>query len=258
MQSNCCATGLSDQGYLKAPAIIGLEKILLALEGWELRDPELYHLAIFGRPSLTEPWAWKVEGHHLSLNFTIINGEVMATTPRFMGANPAEVRQGPHQGLRVLAEEEDLARQLLHSFDPEQKEQVIFSPLAYKDIVTAYSAEVGPLENVGIAVAEMQGNQKSKSGGSVLHLYLSSMPEEIADSRFDRIVDEGFENIYFGWAGGTDRGDPHYYRIQGPSFLVEYDNVQNNANHQHTVWRDFERDFGRDLLREHYEIAPVH
>jgi hypothetical protein len=198
-----------------------------------------------------------MEGHHLSLNFTVLNGKVMATTPRFMGANPAEVREGPHKGLRVLGEEEDLARQLLNSFDDDLKAKVVFSPHAFKDIVTGFSSDVEPLDNVGVAVSQMHHSQKEMLE-RIIALYLSSMKEDMAQRRLNQILEHGIDDVYFGWAGGVNRGDAHYYRIQGPSFLIEYDNVQNKANHQHTVWRDFDGDFGRDLLREHYNSGSSH
>jgi hypothetical protein len=250
-------TGVSQHGHDKIRAIMGLEEVLFAKEGWALRDPELYHVSIFGKPSVTGPWGWKMEGHHLSLNFTVINGEVVATAPRFMGANPAEVREGPHRGLRVLGEEEDLARQLLNSFDEDLKAKVVFSPNAFKDIVTGFSSRVEPLDRVGVPVSEMHSSQRELLE-RIIALYLSSMKEDLAQRRLNQILEQGIDHIYFGWAGGVDRGEAHYYRIQGPSFLIEYDNVQNKANHQHTVWRDFNGDFGRDLLREHYDAGLSH
>ena len=246
-------TGLSQRGYLKATTIIELEAVLRELERERTdRDPELYYFTIFGEPSLTEPWGWRVEGHHLSLNFTIVGGKMVATTPSFFGANPAEVKQGARQGLRVLGAEEDKARELLLSLDERQRAVAIFDSKAPPDILTLATKTAEPLVPVGI-----QANQFSKQQMNLLtrllEEYAASMPSELAAERMEKLRLAGLEKITFGWAGGIERGQRHYYRVQGPTFLVEYDNTQNNANHIHSVWRDFNGDFGRDLLREHYQ-----
>ena len=246
-------TGLSQRGYLKATTIIELEAILRELQRQRTdRDPELYYFTIFGKPSLKEPWGWRVEGHHLSLNFTIVGGKMVATTPSFFGANPAEVKQGARQGLRVLGAEEDKARELLLSLDERQRAVAIFDSKAPPDILTLATKTAEPLAPVGI-----QANQFSKQQMNLLtrllEEYAASMPAELAAERMEKLRRAGLEKITFGWAGDIERGQPHYYRVQGPTFLIEYDNTQNNASHIHSVWRDFHGDFGRDLLREHYQ-----
>jgi hypothetical protein len=195
-----------------------------------------------------------VEGHHLSLNFTIVKGHLFATAPRFLGANPAEVAKGNLTGVRALANEEDLARKLVKSLDQKQQRKAFFRERAYRDIVTGSDEKVSPLELVGISARELN---KDQSGllTRLIDEYVSTVPPEIAQQRMDAIRKSGMDQIHFGWAGGVEPGQPHYYRIQGPTFLIEYDNVQNGANHIHTVWRDFGSDFGRDLLREHYRKA---
>jgi hypothetical protein len=244
-------TGLSQRGYLKVTTIIELEILLRELEGSAMRDPELYSFAIFGKPSTTDHWGWRVEGHHLSLNFTVVSDTMVATAPRFLGSNPAEVKQGLRQGLRVLASEEDIARELIKSMDEKQREAAIFKTQAFPDIVTDRAIKVSPLPPAGILAGQLNQQQMNLLI-KLLDEYISTMPAELATERMEKLRGAGLEEIRFGWAGGIERGQPHYYRIQGPTFLVEYDNIRNNANHIHTVWRDFDGDFGRDLLQEHY------
>ena len=245
------SSGLSEHGFKKASTIMSLETILRELEGWEGRDPELYYLTLFGQPQSNEPWGWRFEGHHLSLNFTIVSAEQIAITPFFFGSNPAEVQHGPHKGLRALAGEEDFARALLKSLDAEQRRLAVISNSAPQDILSGRSRKADPLTPAGIHAAKLSEKQKDILM-SLLIEYLSSMAPDIAAVRLEGLRSAGFGSISFAWAGNSERGQPHYYRIQGPSFLIEYDNIQNNANHIHSVWRDFNGDFGLDLLAEHY------
>ncbi len=245
--------GLSADGYHKATAIMALETVLREIEtfNWRGRDPEKYYFSFFGAPSVDGSWGWRVEGHHLSINVTVVKGRWVATAPRFMGANPAEVRSGPQAGLRALAREEDLARTLVRSLSPNQQARAVFRQQAYRDIVTGTDAEVRPPERAGIPASALDADQ-GRLLRELIGAYLGVMPEDIARQRLAAIRNAGWRQIHFGWAGGLGPGQPHYYRVQGPSFILEYDNVQNGANHIHTVWRDFDGDFGRDLLREHY------
>jgi len=248
-------TGLSQSGYWKSATIMQLETVLREIEAFDLgRDPEKYFFSFFGLPSGNGTWGWRVEGHHLSLNFTIIEGRLLATAPRFFGANPARVAAGELSGLRALAAEEDLARRLLNSLDAEQKQKAVFRQQAYGDIVTGNAEVVSPLDQVGIAAAALDGAQMEVLM-RLIDEYVSALTPEIARQRTEAVRNSGLNRIHFGWAGSLEPGFPHYYRIQGAAFLVEYDNVQNSANHIHTVWRDFDGDFGRDLLREHYRKA---
>lgn len=248
--------GLSRSGYWKSTTIMSLETVLREIEtlNWLGRDPEKYYFSFFGPPSATGTWGWRVEGHHLSLNYTIVQGHMFATAPRFLGANPANVAVGKLSGVRTLAGEEDLARKLMSSLDPKQRQKAVFREQAYGDIVTGSGEMVSPLEPVGIFAAEFDGSQIELLT-KLIDEYVSSLPSEIARQRIEIIRNSGMDRIHFGWAGDTEPGRPHYYRIQGATFLIEYDNVQNGANHIHTVWRDFDGDFGRDLLREHYRAA---
>ncbi len=245
--------GLSASGFRKAEDIIALETVLRELEGSSYRDPELYFFSLFGAPSDRAPWGWRVEGHHLSLNYTLAGGAV-SFAPSFFGADPAEVRRGPLAGKRALAGEEDLARQLVRSLDPAQRRRSIFAGSAPRDIVTGTAARVDPLSPAGLPAAEMTPAQ-AEGLRRLLGEHLSRMPEDLAAERLGRLRAAGFEKIAFAWAGGIEPGQGHYYRVQGPTFLIEYDNTQDDANHIHTVWRDFEGDFGRDLLREHVRSA---
>jgi hypothetical protein len=248
--------GLSRKGYLKTTRIIALEAVLREIETWNWmgRDPEKYYFSIFGQPSKSGTWGWRVEGHHLSLNITIVRGRLFADAPRFLGANPARVNAGDLKGVRTLKTEEDLARTLIKSLNQTQKAKAVFRDRAYRDIVTGADERVSPLELAGISGAELDPSQIELLF-RLIEEYASVLPPEIAKQRMTAVRDIGSDRIYFGWAGSLDPGQPHYYRIQTPSFIIEYDNVQNSANHIHTVWRDFERDFGRDLLREHYRKA---
>ncbi len=244
-------TGLSQRGYRKATSIMQLEGVLRALEGQAFRDPDCYALMIFGTPAVHGAWAWRIEGHHLSLHFTVVHGTLVATTPTFFGANPAEVRHGPRRGWRVLRAEEDIARTLLHSLDAQQRALTIFRAAAFPDLVTMNAAQVNPLTPVGLQASHLREQQVALLM-RLLEEYAAALPPDLAAARLGKLRQAGLDAIHFGWAGSVERGQPHYYRVQGPTFLVEYDNTQNDANHIHTVWRDFHGDFGRDLLRDHY------
>jgi hypothetical protein len=259
--------GLSARGYLTATSIMDLENVLGAIEASQRqaaassprggppvepfrRDPERYFFSVFGMPSNKEPWGWRVEGHHVSLQFTVVNGTLVAASPTFFGANPAEVREGPRKGLRVLGPEEDAARALLTALDPAQRDQAIITATAPNDMVTMAQPEVTPLSPAGITAASLTASQRDLLM-KLVDVYVGYMPADLAAERRTRFEKADAGKITFAWAGETEKGKKHYYRIQGPTFLVEYDNTQNDANHIHSVWRDFNGDFGRDLLREH-------
>jgi hypothetical protein len=250
------ASGLSLEGYAKAMAIMGLEAILKDLEGEARRfprDPDLYHMTLFGNPSDKSSWGWRVEGHHLSLNFLIAHGRHIAPAPNFFGSNPAQVPEGYRlSGLSILAREEGLARHLLLSMTAEERARIIVDSEAPADIVTRNERRVKLDNPLGIPMSEMEAEQK-KIFLDLLSVYLGRMPEDVAASRRNEIEKEGTSSIHFAWAGSEMRGSPHYYRLHGPSFLIEYDNTQNNANHIHTVWRDLKNDWGEDLMRDHYD-----
>jgi hypothetical protein len=248
------SSGLSRQGYGKAMRIMSLEKVLGELEGTAgrfRRDPELYYFTVFGTPSDTAPWGWRVEGHHVSVNVLVVEGSRIAPTPNFFGANPARVPQGGLEGLRILAAEEDLARQLLGTLQGQQKSRAVTSPEAPADILTRAEQRVRLDTPTGLAAGDMDEVQRGTLQ-QLLAEYVHRMPPDVADVRLNQIEKAGKAHIHFAWAGAEAPGEPHYYRLQGPSFLVEYDNTQNNANHIHSVWRDVEGDWGEDLLAGHY------
>ncbi len=251
-------TGLSERGYGQATTImVDLETILKELEnGSAMRDPEQYAFTIFGTPAAGGAWGWRVNGHHLAVHFNIRNGTAVASSPAFFGSNPAEVRvEGPKKGLRVLGDREDTARALLMALDAAQRATAMIGDVAPNDIVTKTAAKVDPLSPVGLEASAMTPAQKEMLM-AIIQTYTSSMAADIAADRLGELRAAGLDRITFAWAGEAERGRKHYYRVQGPTFLIEYDNTQNDANHVHSVWRDFRGDFGRDLLREH--VAHVH
>jgi hypothetical protein len=250
------ASALSQRGYIKATTIMSLEAVLKELEQGKgpVRDAELYYVAVFGEPSDNATWGFRIEGHHLSLNFTVAEGQLVASTPCFFGSNPAEVRDGPRRGLRTLAGEEDRARDLLGALDEKQRTTAVITKDAPKDILTGNSrkAEIGA--PAGLSAAKMTKKQVELLN-ALLEEYANNMPPDVAAARLEQARRAGIEKAYFAWAGGLERGQPHYYRVQGPTFLIEYDNTQNNANHIHAVWRNFDGDFGADLLGTHLKEA---
>lgn len=249
------AAALSEPGLVKVRAIIALEIALRELEAFGLsRDPENYALALFGTPGGEAAWGWRIEGHHLSLHFTLAQGQVVASLPQFLGANPAEVPRdiagGPRKGRRALGEEEDRAFALMASLAPAQRQQALFSAQPFGDIVTRNAVQLDPLAPVGIAFSELDAAQQALLL-RVVESLASVAEASLAQQRLERVRSGGLPGIRFGWAGAQQRGQPHYWRIQGPRFLIEWDN--SGGNHIHSVWRDFDGDWGRDVLREHYQ-----
>lgn len=251
------ASGLSQRGFVKATTIMSLEQILLELEQGKgpRRDPENYFWSIFGQPSDEGTWGWRVEGHHVSLNFTIVDGRHISSTPSMFGTNPAEVREGPRKGLRVMGAEEDLGRELFRSLDDGQKKVALIMAEAPPETLTIAIRKGLPLTPTGIEAAHMNPEQV-KLLRRVIEEYVRRARPEVADADLAEIDKAGFGRVTFGWAGSDAPRKGHYYRIQGPTFLLEYDNTQNNANHVHAVWREFKGDFGFDVLAEHYRSTP--
>ena len=245
-------TALSAPGYRKLTNIIELELVLREIEtiGW-MRDPERYHLTVYGAPDAAKRWGWRFEGHHLSLNFTLAGDKMAVDTPSFFGANPATVQKGAKKGLRALGEEHDAGWALLESLGEVQRREAVFETRTYGDIVTRNQDRVEPLDAAGISTAKLDERQRALLW-KLVETYARSFEPGLAEARLARAKQSGIEALRFGWAGSIARGKPHYYRVQGPLFLIEYDASQNDGNHIHTVWRDFTGDFGRDLLREHY------
>jgi Protein of unknown function (DUF3500) len=299
------ASGLSTAGYVTASTIIGLENVLDHVEGFTStfdrprgRDPLMYYVRFFGSPSSTGTWSWRLGGHHVSLNFTIIDGVLSGSTPLFFGADPASAPLlGPHP-LRPLAGVEDLARELTRSLSGEQRGLAIVTPRAPTDLVgsnrsslsdgdqpiplpliwrRSFDGETGErLQNAqdrldhytgvgpadleamsfthtpkGLAARAMDGDQRGMLD-ALLRLYVDRLPEDVADEEAAKFAGAALDDVHLLWAGGLDPGQPHYYRLHGPSILVEYDNTARDANHVHSVWRDPRGDFADDPLARHH------
>ena len=301
------AAGLSRPGYVTVSTIMGLENVLDELEGWTAswnrergRDPGLYYLNVFGEPGSDAPWSWRFGGHHVSIHHLVLGGEVRASTPCFLGADPASSPLlGPHL-LRPLGGAEDLGRELVHALDDEQRGTAVVSPVAPVDLVGANRPRLSdgdlplPLANIwrerfggalGALVDSMQRSAEDAANlrpehleavrltkmpkgipasalsaaqreqlRALLDIYVGRIPDELAQIEADKYAKDRLRTLWFAWAGGIEPGEPHYYRVQGPRLLVEYDNTQRGANHVHTVWRNPEGDFGSDVLIRHYAI----
>ena len=255
-------TGLTPKAYRQALQIIEHELVLKDVEDRAniisfRRDPELYYFTVFGDPTGTEePWAWRVEGHHVSLHYSLWDDKVISTTPFFFGANPSEVLEGPQKGLRILGDREDLALDLIQSMDSGQKSKAIIYDEAPFDILT-YNASrpVFPKEE-GLPGSQMNGTQQEMLM-AIIGEYLAAIREDVAADKMAQVQDKGLANFHFAWGGGTERFSKHYYRIHSGNFIVEYDNRQNEANHIHSVLRDVENDFANDVLREHLILYHV-
>lgn len=252
------ATGLSARGLADAHAVMRLEEILAAIErsvgrpGWRRRHPGHYWFRVHGEPDGQQPWAWKVGGHHLAVHLTIVNGR-LAGTPLFFGANPATVPDGHAQaGRRTLPAEEDLGRALVTALPANLRQAAVVKPVAPSDILTRHDpvADVSRI-SAGIALGDMDSEQQDLLVRLVRH-YLGRAIPEVAGAAWSEIESAGLAQVSFRWAGPVEPGHGHYYAVLGPTFLLEYDNTQNNANHIHTVWRDLRRDWGEDLLAAHY------
>lgn len=253
------ASGLSHTGYGKAVSIMSLESILAILEkdrvGGPVRDPDMYFVSVFGSPGDKAPWGWRFEGHHLALNFTVpAAGAAPLVTPSFFGTNPGEVKSGPRAGTRILGTEEDLGRELVKSLDEAQRKIAIILAEAPKEIFND-PKRVDPTRPEGLPHASLTDAQKALLA-RLIKEYLFRHRPDIAAGEWARLEKAGLDKVHFAWAGGLKAGQPHYYRVQSDTFVLEYDNTQNDANHVHSIWRHFGRDFGQDALGKH--VAESH
>ena len=248
------ASVLSARGLQKTAQIMSLEQILHDAnpKGRFARDPKWYFISIFGKPSVKGTWGWRFEGHHLSLSFTVVDGHVGGLTPSFLGTNPGKVLDGPRKGLQVLATEEKIARALARSLNAEQRKVAVVDEKAPADIITKADRKARRLEPLGLAASEMNKKQFTQLW-TLIEEYLRNYRPDLAEEGLKQLEGLDLKMIHFAWAGSLESGKGHYYRIQAPDFLIEYDNTQNGANHVHCVVRDLKRDFGEDLLRQHYE-----
>lgn len=254
-------SGYSKSGYKTAQEIVALETILGEWEAitkhpsqWE-RKPEFYWFSVFGTPGSKEPWGWRVGGHHIGLHVTVVNGDFVSIMPLFFGVNPAEVRHGKSKGTRILAFEEDAGRDLVKSLDAAQQKIAIVDPVAPADILTKNYRTVEPgMPLHGISFDQLKAEQQAKVTSIVRH-YVNRAPDDLARNQWRNFESEGFGSVKFAWAGPVEPGKGHYYSIVAKSWLIEYDNTQNDANHIHSVLREFTGDWGEDLLATHYRAS---
>jgi hypothetical protein len=249
-------TCVSEQGYQKANNIMALDNILREVESRPAndtyRDPLNYSITVFGDPNISNIWGWRLEGHHISLNFSSASGEIVSSTPTFWGSNPAIVRTGRDRGKQVLKQETDLGFTLVNSLGTAQLKAAVVSQKAPADIITGNNRKAELQEPKGLGYTDMTDPQK-KLLMQLLNVYVKNYQLGFSKRLMDKVAKAGIENLSFAWAGSLQPGAGHYYRIQGPMLLIEYDNTQNNANHVHTVVRDLTSDFAEDILREHYQ-----
>ncbi|MEP7107446.1 MAG: DUF3500 domain-containing protein [Ferruginibacter sp.] len=251
-------TALSEQGYKKASAIMSLENVLKLIENRpendHYRDPGKYFFTIFGMPSRKEVWGWRLEGHHLSFSFCSDSNRLVSGTPGFFGVNPAVVLSGPEKGLEILKEETELAIELLNSLNEDQLKKTIIDATAPADILT-YNYRVAMIKKrEGLSYGNMTKDQQ-KIFLQLLSIYIQRYTQLFAERMMKDAETAGLDNLLFAWAGSKENGPGHpkYYRIHGPTIIIEYDNTQNDGNHIHSVIRDLKNDFGGDALLEHYK-----
>ena len=253
-------TCLSKEAFGKTQDIMQLENVLKELENRpaddHYRDPGNYHVTIFGIPSPSTTWGWRFEGHHISFNFSVDKNKLAAGTPGFLGSNPGEVLTGPQKGKQVLKDETELGFLVLKSLSADQLKKAVITTVAPKDILTFDKRKALIDDPAGIRYDELLPEQQQKLL-SLIGLYVHRFTKLFAEDRLKEIQKAGLENLRFAWAGNTNReaGKGTYYRVQGPTLIIEYDNTQNNANHVHSVIRDLQHDFGGDELLEHYRNA---
>jgi hypothetical protein len=288
------ASGLSEAGYVTVATVLGLENVLDHIEGFSVnwgrertRDPGMYYLRVFGTPGGQGTWGWRFGGHHVSLNNLVVDGRVAATTPCFLGADPAGSPLLGGARLRPLGTAEDLARELVRSLRPESAARAVLLDRPPHDVVAGNSPRVddrvierralwrpGPfvpdraehpatgLDGAdrralaltpppkGVPGAELDAAQRELLR-ALLAAYLDRVPNGVSPlPRYDDPA--ALDAVHLAWAGSTEPGEPHYYRLQGPRLLVEWTNVHRGANHAHAVWRDPETDFGGDVLAAHH------
>ena len=254
-------SALSTRSAGEVNAIMALETVLGRLErvdgrsGWIRRDPELYWFAVFGTPGSMSPWSWRVGGHHVAVHVTVMRDRVIGTTPSFLGANPAVVPSGPGAGTRTLTGEEALARTLLSGLTAGERAAAVIDGVAPADILTGTSrhADVQSVP-AGIRQADLGPPRQAALERLILH-YVGRARPDVASETWERVVRPGLGDATFAWAGSDSPGRGHYYAVRGPTFVIEYDNTQNGANHIHSVWRDLDNDWGADLLGQHLAAA---
>jgi Protein of unknown function (DUF3500) len=250
---------LSETGYRKAVDVMSLEEPLGLIENHQrhYRHPENYSVTVFGTPGRL-PWGWRIEGHHLSLNFTGVTEELFGVTPAFWGANPARVPEGyPMAGHRTLGRETDLSYDLVRGLGEAERARAIIARTSLGNIINEPGREDALRERQGLPLAAMDECMRNLAL-ELLETYAGNLRGELAEAELARVRDAGLEEIHFAWGGPLEDGHANYWRLHGPVTLIEYDNTQNNANHIHSVWHDLANNWGRDLLREHYAHGHAH
>lgn len=238
-------SGLSQAGLQRIEGVRKLEGILREQQGsW--RDPDNYAVTIFGVPG-TFPWGWKFEGHHLSLNFTVLGAAEAVATPAFWGANPARA----DDGFRLLARMEDGGRALMRALPDAQKREATIADRAFGEIVAGPGREKDLGQPRGVALGAMAEAQR-RQALDIVSEFVGALAADLAAAQTRRLREAGTDALRFAWAGSIEPGRPTYFRLHGPTTVVELDNSQNGANHIHSVWRDLTSDFGHDALAEHY------
>jgi hypothetical protein len=254
---------LGEDSFKKTKEIMQLELVLKELEKRKpednYRDPGNYHFTIFGNPSPNSIWGWRFEGHHISFNFSFNKKILVSGTPGFMGSNPAIVLNGPMAGKQVLKDESDKGFSLIQSLNVIQLKKAIIDTVAFKDILTFDKRKALLGNPEGIKYSELTKVQQSLLL-QLISVYVHRYRNDFAEKMMQDIKKQGLDHIWFAWAGYTkpEIGKGSYYRVQGPTLVIEYDNTQNNANHVHSVVRDLKNDFGGDLLLDHYQKGHSH
>ena len=252
---NLLKASLSVQGFRKATDVMALENVLREVEGRgtddSYRDPKKYYFSIFGTPAKDKPWGWRLEGHHISLNFAASDNKLQSATPSFFGSNPATIPSGKRKGEQILKDESAMGFALVNSLSSPQLQKAVVAETAYGDILSENKRKALQLTPPGILYTELNDQQK-KMFMTLLDVYVKNYELGFSTTLMNKIKGAGIENLSFAWAGSLKPGKGHYYRIQGPMLLIEFDNTQNNANHIHSVVRDLTNDFAEDILREHY------
>ena len=248
--------GLSEQGVQKTRDVIATEAILGALSGSPgARDPGNYAIVFFGVPASGRPWGWRFEGHHLSLSCTVVPGQGVAVTPAFLGANPATVPpHHPQAGFQALGTEEAAGFRLLQSLSDTQKATVMIASRSLGDILSGPGRETSLQQRAGLAFGAMTATQRQLAL-ALIDAYVRNVRHDVAQAELDSLTAAGIETLHFAWAGSHTPGQPHYYRVHGPTLVIEYDNTQNGANHVHSIWHNPPKSFGQDLLQAHYNAA---
>jgi hypothetical protein len=270
-------TGTSLPGYTKVVSVLAMEHVLRALtpDAADLFDPERYCFKVFGEPG-ENAWGWQFAGHHVSLNFTVVGGRYISPTPCLLGSEPAS-----YGILAPLADDEELGFRLVRSLDAAQRHAAIIWHRSPPDFATRIVLKIGDTERPDPVfgpepdyrlsederdiLSYVRAKPKGLSAGqlnlrqldelaAIVGAFARRLPDEVAGVQMRELERAGLDNLTFAWAGGTEPGDRHYFRIQGPTLLIEHDNTQANSNHIHSVWRNPADDFGDDVLAEHYRL----